>query len=606
MVHMGNAYSTLPTEDRLANLQLSVNCFLEALRFYLPDDMPNHYSRTMNNIANSYYALFRESRPEYLHLAIDCYKKALSFRSVEEDPLNCRITSTNLANVYFREQLWQDALKFYKLALKAGEQLYRFSFQPESMQVEIQENSVIYAMMIQTCLNLTNDPSSCIDGLVAAEESKGRLFLNQVGRTNFPRPAEIPLDLIQQEEQLLSQLRNLEHTLYEPSYQEEEKIIIARQCKVLQDNLESLWQKMLSDFPQSQEYLALRRGKAPTWEDIDQLSKRLGPEIALVEFFVLDNEIAVFIMNSNWIAPQVIRIPITSHRIFQRYIASYYSEILQRTPNRNSRHDWLDLGEEILAPLMELLRNVNLVYFIPHSWMHLVPLHALSVNGKPFIAHKAVAYAPSAAALSRTLARTNISREINNPLVVGFTPSNDVIEREIFLGEANDIATYFNVPPKLDEDAAPEQIIDSFDKSGLIHLSCHGYYNRQDPLASSVILASGEITAREWMSQNLRSQLVTLSACQTGFGEVGIGDDISGFSRAILHAGSKSALLTLWSVNAQTTREWMSNFYMLAWNKSGQSLMSKAQAFQEATLTLRKKYTDPYYWAPFMLIGDAD
>ena len=97
---------------------------------------------------------------------------------------------------------------------------------------------------------------------------------------------------------------------------------------------------------------------------------------------------------------------------------------------------------------------------------------------------------------------------------------------------------------------------------------------------------------------------MTLSACQTGFNEISEADEIMGLSRALLYAGASSALLSLWSVDAESTLEWMLDFYSRLWYQTSGVRQPKATAFQQATLALREKRPDPFYWAPFVLMGD--
>ena len=122
---------------------------------------------------------------------------------------------------------------------------------------------------------------------------------------------------------------------------------------------------------------------------------------------------------------------------------------------------------------------------------------------------------------------------------------------------------------------------------------------------SFVSLFDGQFTARDWMQQPLHTELITLSACRTGFSIIRHGDEFVGLSRALLSTGTASILLPLWTVSANSTMQWMSDFYSQAWDSSGRKLQTKAEAFQQATFKLREKYSDPYYWAPFVLIGDA-
>jgi CHAT domain-containing protein len=186
---------------------------------------------------------------------------------------------------------------------------------------------------------------------------------------------------------------------------------------------------------------------------------------------------------------------------------------------------------------------------------------------------------------------------------MGFTPHADPVERYLLVSEAEAIAENFDAAPLLDAAATGAAIREQAPQACLVHLACHGRFDRNDPLASGVLLADGLFAGREWMRLRLRAELVTLSACETGFSRVSRGDEIASLSRVMLSAGAVSVLLTLWEVYSETTREWMLDFYDAAWDADGRPGQPKAMAFQHATLALRKRYPDPVYWAPFVLAG---
>jgi CHAT domain-containing protein len=92
-----------------------------------------------------------------------------------------------------------------------------------------------------------------------------------------------------------------------------------------------------------------------------------------------------------------------------------------------------------------------------------------------------------------------------------------------------------------------------------------------------------------------------LSACQTAINETKPGDELIGLTRALIYAGTASIIVSLWSVDAASTRELMINFYKLL--KGGKD---RATALQQAQIKIMQKeeYSHPYYWAPFVLVGD--
>jgi CHAT domain-containing protein len=97
------------------------------------------------------------------------------------------------------------------------------------------------------------------------------------------------------------------------------------------------------------------------------------------------------------------------------------------------------------------------------------------------------------------------------------------------------------------------------------------------------------------------ANLVTLSACDTALSKIQGGDDLVGLSRGFIYAGTPSLLATLWKVDDRSTAVLMERFYT-NWIKG----MSKAEALREAQLSLKAmpQYKHPFYWAPFVLIGD--
>ena len=119
----------------------------------------------------------------------------------------------------------------------------------------------------------------------------------------------------------------------------------------------------------------------------------------------------------------------------------------------------------------------------------------------------------------------------------------------------------------------------------------------------------GKLTALEIAQLDLRGlDLVVLSACQTGLGEI-TGDGVFGLQRGFKKAGAQTIVMSLWKVDDKATTEFMTTFFEnMKIDRDGHPL-NKHEAFKEAQSKLKQdkdKYSDPYCWAAFVMLDGED
>jgi Uncharacterized protein conserved in bacteria len=141
-----------------------------------------------------------------------------------------------------------------------------------------------------------------------------------------------------------------------------------------------------------------------------------------------------------------------------------------------------------------------------------------------------------------------------------------------------------------------------------LHFATHGIVDEVDPELSRIFLNDsenddGNLYAGEIYNLNLNANLAVLSACQTGLGKFSKGEGVIGLSRALVYAGAKNIIVSFWSVSDESTAQLMNEFYKILLAERQNNFSS---ALQKAKLKMikEKKYAAPYYWAPFVLIGN--
>jgi len=165
----------------------------------------------------------------------------------------------------------------------------------------------------------------------------------------------------------------------------------------------------------------------------------------------------------------------------------------------------------------------------------------------------------------------------------------------------------------LDLDASEENI-DNRDitKYRVVHIATHGLLNAERPQFTGLVLSlvgnkgqDGFLRTDEVFNLRLGSPLVMLSACETGLGKEKRGEGVIGLTRAFMYAGAPTVGVSLWSVADKSTADLMTDFYKrLLTAGSTESSPSGAMRGAQLAMISAKKYSAPFYWAPFILVGD--
>ncbi len=173
---------------------------------------------------------------------------------------------------------------------------------------------------------------------------------------------------------------------------------------------------------------------------------------------------------------------------------------------------------------------------------------------------------------------------------------------------------------RLKGEATKEAVLARFDPQSsppptrFVHLSTHGLLDEEKPQFSGLVFSPGPSGDPFWhtfeiFNARIPADLVVLSACETGLGKVVSGEGVVGLARAFMYAGSPSVCVSLWKVPDRPTAEFMEAFYrfLLRGKSKDGSPLDKAEALRQAQLEaieLGGPTAHPFFWAPFVLLGE--
>lgn len=444
-----------------------------------------------------------------------------------------------------------------------------------------------------------------------AEKSKSAVLQESIADAKAKSFSGIPDELLEQEKNLKSTITTLSQKLsLKPGASEEKKI----REDLFTSNQEyyAFIKKLEKQFPN---YFNLKFNQAaPTVSD---LQNSLKSGTAIISFFIAEQgkRLYQFVITKKQVRINNLTLPEDFDRLIKGFNNSlYYSDFATYFKSSSSLN-------KILVP--RLPSSITHVVIVPSGRLGTVPFEALPVKLKGLTDFNSINFLVEKYALSyefsTTLMLQNATKQSRQKTASIYLCAPVKFALEKNLGdlpgtekEVSTIASLFdNTSFRVDKfQEANESNIKISDLSGYdyLHFATHGIVDEMEPELSRIFLNEGiqddgNLFSGEIFNLQLNAKLAVLSACQTGLGKLSKGEGVIGLSRALTYAGAKSIVVSFWSVADESTAELMTAFYKtLLQNKDD----NFAKALREAKIQLIKseKFSAPYYWAPFVLIGN--
>ncbi len=326
-------------------------------------------------------------------------------------------------------------------------------------------------------------------------------------------------------------------------------------------------------------------------------------------------------------SPQVVILENGNH-LESRYYA-YYNNVIREKLKDEYTYD------QYWKKISESLGGGNVIYFSPDGVYNQINIGTIPTPDNSYVANKlSINYIGN----PKDIIQEKKVSKTRDAVLIGFPNYGDSdipplpgTETEVTLAAAT-LGNTYEVTVKM-EDQASESAIKSISPPKILHIATHGFfledlnrqgsvfgveieYARNNPLLRSGLMLAGAskastessfegndngiLTAYEAMNLDLNdTDLVVLSACETGKGDIKSGEGVYGLQRAFQVAGARNLIMSLWKVDDIATQQLMNNFY----NNWTQLPNDPGKSFELAQRQLMEEYKDPYYWGAFVFIG---
>ncbi len=463
-------------------------------------------------------------------------------------------------------------------------------------------------------VDLSLGDGSAEEALEMAERAKGRALAEMLQRRQWKSAFDTTDEERREERRLQSELRTLNERLSAErakSSPDERRL----------EGLESERRARRSEYEAFQVTLYARhpelraRGDTAPFRFGEASSLVPDDSVAILEYLVAEETAYLFAITRSAGVAEVEAFRLNTDRV-------RLAERVRRFRERLASRDLLygaearELYDLLLAPAARALAGKTLLVLVPDGPLWEAPFQALQdPEGRHLIESAAVAYAPSLTVLRESLRALRPEDGLPTLLAMGkanFEPEGLVplpeAERQVAeLGKlygANRSSIY------LGREASEDRFKTEAPRHRIVHVASHGILDEASPLYSHVVLSAGSngaaedgrLEAWELLDLELHAELVILSACETSLGRVAPGEGIVGATWALLVAGSEATVASQWKVESTSTTTLMTRLHEeLARGEGG-----KADLLRRATLSVSRipRYAHPFYWAPFVLVGN--
>lgn len=575
--------------------------------------------------------------------ALNLLSQALIFQRQTGQREQRSITLSRIGDVFAVQNKPEMAIAFYKQAINERETI-RQDIRTLSREDQQSYKETIKETYLQLA-KLLLEQNRTIEGLFTLDLLKTQEIRDFLQNTQSGEITAQKIDLLPQEQQILQSytsvqelfLQQLQNLPSEPQKRIDQTEQIRKSVSPKMTDFFNTPQ--LAALAQELKQTAAKQNlKLPVFQDVQSRLNQLGDKVALFYSLVLNERLELVVLTPT--QPPIRKTVFVKRHDLEQAISTFRKD-LQNPNSQNIKQSSLQLYQWLIQPIKTHLQkeNIQTIIYAPDGQMRYIPLAAL-YDGKQWLVEQFQLNYLTSLALTKL---DSVSLAPPRILAGAFTTGSyrfEVAGKPFsFNGlpftrlEVEQLAELIPGTTKIfDKDFSRAAILSQVNNYTIIHLATHAVFVPGLPEESFIVMGDGSrISLREisdWKLPNV--SLFVLSACQTAVGgELGNGLEILGFGYQLQQTGSRAAIASLWEVNDQGTQTLMNEFYavfkqgnltttkalqqaqiaMIRGTKLGESkrrssvIYTPGQSDQLTSILYNTSH--PYYWAPFILIGNG-
>ena len=612
-------------ERSAESLRQAIQKWQEALSLYRVLNDKKNEAKTLVWIGFVYNSLGEKQK------ALDYYNEALPILRAVGDRGGEATTLNNIGAVYDALGEKQKALDYYNQALPifraAGDRrgeattlnnigiLYRDTKKPleaiknleQSVNLILQLRSGVARENRQTFLDSEGSPAIALIDLLITENQPKEAFTyanlatvadladySRLVNVKIANPeAQAAIDKWNQDNRELESLRK--------ELQQKFSEQLSAKVNKLQEDLNKQAENIRKRFVEIADLFETK----PT--DIAQLQANISPGTTVIQPVILKNDIALFLLTRDKI--KVIKVPLPAK--FDDLLTKT-SQSLSNRYSENYLENLEELHKLLISPLEKEIQATKpkQISIIATGKLRYIPFEALYDGNQYLIEKYPIIYLTRLSSRSLQITTTSNTPTARKVLAFGNPKPKSPFSLN---GTESEVKAIIPIFPEseyfINNKATLSNFKTQISRFSILHLATHGCFQKGE----CTLITGGKLKEntllfadKSWHIQDAgllglqNVELITLSACQTALNTNSNGEEISGLAYLFERAGSKAVIASLWSAADEETKEIMVEFYQNL--KQG---MRKDEAFRQGKLSQIKNNVHPFYWSPFVLIGDG-